>query len=135
MSSRAVSKNTQLIVAGLVAATTISLVVVYFVSSKPVSTAKLDDNNGDENTDENVKNEKSTLTSTNQKKSISPDDTPKKSNVTDEKELHSKIEELDKKGKALFKNKQVSFAIFFLNVYTSFGISDIFSSIIMNYRT
>lgn len=134
MSSRAVSKNTQLIVAGLVAATTISL-VVYFVSSKPVSTAKLDDNNGDENTDENVKNEKSTLTSTNQKKSISPDDTPKKSNVTDEKELHSKIEELDKKGKALFKNKQVSFAIFFLNVYTSFGISDIFSSIIMNYRT
>lgn len=134
MSSRAVSKNTQLIVAGLVAATTISL-VVYFVSSKPVSAAKLDDNNGDENTDENVKNEKSTLTSTNQKKSISPDDTPKKSNVTDEKELHSKIEELDKKGKALFKNKQVSFAIFFLNVYTSFGISDIFSSIIMNYRT
>ena len=134
MSSRAVSKNTQLIVAGLVAATTISL-VVYFVSSKPVSTAKLDDNNGDENTDENVKNEKSTLTSTNQKKGISPDDTPKKSNVTDEKELHSKIEELDKKGKALFKNKQVSFAIFFLNVYTSFGISDIFSSIIMNYRT
>lgn len=105
MSSRAVSKNTQLIVAGLVAATTISL-VVYFVSSKPVSAAKLDDNNGDENTDENVKNEKSTLTSTIQKKSISPDDTPKKSNVTDEKELHSKIEELDKKGKALFKNKQ-----------------------------
>lgn len=112
MSSRAVSKNTQLIVAGLVAATTISL-VVYFVSSKPVSAAKLDDNNGDENTDENVKNEKSTLTSTNQKKIISPDDTPKKSNVTDEKELHSKIEELDKKGKALFKNKQVSFCIFF----------------------
>jgi len=32
--------------------------------------------------------------------------TPKRSNVTDEKELHSKIEELDKKGKALFKKKQ-----------------------------
>ena len=30
-------------------------------------------------------------------------------NPMEEKELHAKIEELDKKGKALFKNKQVRF--------------------------
>lgn len=45
--------------------------------------------------------------------------TPRKSNETttaaiaEEKEMHAKIEELDKKGKALFKNKQVRSGVAF----------------------
>lgn len=112
MSSRTISKNTQLIVAGLAAAATISL-VVYYASLKPATSSskkeKKLDYNGDGST---TKNEKSVLASTksrNVKNTTCPDDTPKKSNVTDEKELHSKIEELDKKGKALFKNKKVCY--------------------------
>mmetsp|Transcript_52233 Transcript_52233/g.59185 ORF Transcript_52233/g.59185 Transcript_52233/m.59185 type:complete len:646 (-) Transcript_52233:29-1966(-) len=109
MSSRTISKNTQLIVAGLAAAATISL-VVYYASLKPATSSSKKENKLDEDGDgSTTTNEKSTLVSTkdrNVKTTTGPDDTPKKSNVTDEKELHSKIEELDKKGKALFKNKK-----------------------------
>ena len=86
MSSK--SKNTQLLVAGLVAAATVSLVLYYASTSKPKS--------------KDVDSKKSS--------SRSIDTTPKKSNrsdVVEEKEMHAKIEELDKKGKALFKAKQV----------------------------
>lgn len=102
MSSK--SKNTQLLVAGLVAAAAIGAVLYY---SKVTSTAKeptkkkskkLDDDN------DNVRQKSSDSAAR------SVDVTPKKSNLsdTDEKQMHSKIEELDKKGKALFKNKQAS---------------------------
>ena len=123
MSSRTTSMNTQLLVAGLVAAATISL-VVYYASLTPATASSKkkekkfdDDNKGDGNASEKgsaTNNKKSTTSSSSTKdKSVKPttessrDATPKKSNVTDEKELHSKIEELDKKGKALFKNKKV----------------------------
>jgi hypothetical protein len=94
MSSK--SKNTQLLVAGLVAAATVSLVLYFATSSSkatvPSKKKKLDDDN-----------------STKKSSNRSIDVTPKKSNRSDvdEKEMHAKIEELDKKGKALFKNKQV----------------------------
>lgn len=112
------SKNTQLMVAGIVAAATISL-VVYFASSKETANAsskkekKLfqDDSSDAVNNEEgNINNRKSTCPSLTKSRgkltASSADDTPQKSNVTDEKELHSKIEELDKKGKALFKSKK-----------------------------
>lgn len=116
MSFRTISKNTQLIVAGLAAAATISLVVVYYASLKPATSSSKKENKLDEDGDgdrSTTTNEKSTLVSTKDRNvkttATGPDDTPKKSNVTDEKELHSKIEELDKKGKALFKNKKVCY--------------------------
>jgi FtsZ-interacting cell division protein ZipA len=112
MSSKSSSKQIQLIVVGLVAAVTISL--VYYVSTSsssssaskgtaPSSTKKKLDDDAD-----NSNNNKSTGRSVG---GVSPSDsTPKKSNesMPEEKEMHTKIEELDKKGKALFKNKQVS---------------------------
>jgi uncharacterized protein HemX len=94
------SKNTQLLLAGLVAAAALGLVLYYASASSTAKestatkpTKKLD-------VDDNPKKPSS---------SRSVDVTPKKSNLsdTDEKKMHSKIEELDKKGKALFKNKQV----------------------------
>lgn len=103
MSSR---KNTQLLVAGLVAAATIG-VVLYFSSAPATAKAKKDVDTGDENDAEDVEKEAppSKPSSKNTEKSARAE-TPKRSNVTDQKELHSKIEELDKKGKALFKAKK-----------------------------
>jgi len=108
------SKNTQLLVAGLVAAATVSL-LVYYSSAPATAKSKKDMDPSDDAKRGDSKNTKtkttpmpsSTSTSTSDEKgAASQNDTPKKSNVTDEKELHSKIEELDKKGKALFKNKK-----------------------------
>ena len=112
------SKHTQLLVVGLVAAATISL-AIYFASTPANAKSKKE-------VVDKGKNKKSTKPATPASKSSSSsscsstdsthefvggivhlDDTPKRSNVTDEKDLHSKIEELDKKGKALFKNKKV----------------------------
>ena len=91
MSSK--SKNTQLLVAGLVAAATVSLVLYYTSTTKATAPSK--------------KKDVDDATTKSSNRSI--DVTPKKSNRSDveEKEMHAKIEELDKKGKALFKNKQV----------------------------
>jgi uncharacterized protein HemX len=101
MSSK--GKNTQLLVAGLVAAAAIGAVLYYSkvaTAKEPTKkkSKKLDDDN------DNVKQKSSDSAAR------SVDVTPKKSNLsdTDEKQMHSKIEELDKKGKALFKNKQAS---------------------------
>ena len=97
MSSK--NKNTQLLVVGLVAAVSVSLILYY--SSKSSSTAK-------EPTKKKKLDDDAAASKGSGSRSI--DLTPKKSNrtdTTDEKEMHAKIEELDKKGKALFKNKQV----------------------------
>jgi hypothetical protein len=109
-------KNTQLLVSGLVAAATLGL-IVYFATRPAAATTtrkkKLDDDGG---------GRPSTGRSVNFAETGS-DATPRKSNESssrsgggsgsvnsspsEEKELHTKIEELDKKGKAFFKNKQV----------------------------
>lgn len=114
MSSRS-AKNTQLLVLGLVAAATVGY-LVYFSSATATAKSKKDEDSGDDGDSGEAKNsttevKKSTpllspSTSTSDVKRAALDDTPKKSNVSDQKELHSKIEELDKKGKALFKNKK-----------------------------
>mmetsp|Transcript_10326 Transcript_10326/g.21919 ORF Transcript_10326/g.21919 Transcript_10326/m.21919 type:complete len:162 (+) Transcript_10326:166-651(+) len=110
------SKNTQLLVVGLVAAATISL-AIYFASTPATAKSIVDDD--EEKKKKSKKLETPASKSSNSSSSstdsthafvggiVHLDDTPKRSNVTDEKELHSKIEELDKKGKALFKVKQV----------------------------
>lgn len=117
-------KNTQLLVTGLVAAVALG-VVVYFATRPAAATTrkkKLDDD--DKSTGRSVDFAET-----------SSDATPRKSNessskkgasgggstsgsstigisVSEERELHSKIEELDKKGKGFFKNKQVRISIF-----------------------
>jgi hypothetical protein len=105
MSSK--GKNTQLLLAGLVAAAAVGLVLYYATSAS--STAK-------ESTKKKTKklldddDPKTSDTTSTKSSSRSVDLTPRKSNLShaDEKKMHLKIEELDKKGKALFKNKQVS---------------------------
>mmetsp|Transcript_6261 Transcript_6261/g.15496 ORF Transcript_6261/g.15496 Transcript_6261/m.15496 type:complete len:639 (+) Transcript_6261:178-2094(+) len=105
MSSRS-SKNTQLLAAGIVAAATIGL-LFYFSSAPKTAPEKSNDDADPGNQQEEKDTKKPSSTSTSGKKSAQPaDGTPKRSNVSDQKELHSKIEELDKKGKALFKNKK-----------------------------
>ena len=106
MSSR---KNTQLVLAGLVAAATIGF-VLYYSSAPSTGKAKEDVGTSDEKETNDVEKEvpSSKAPSTSAEKSDRAE-TPKRSNVTDQKELHSKIEELDKKGKALFKAKKVCF--------------------------
>lgn len=106
MSSK--GKNTQLLLAGIVAAAAVGAVLYYASVTSSSTTAKeskkkskklLDDDN------DNGGPQKASSSSANR----SVDVTPKKSNLSDseEKQMHAKIEELDKKGKALFKNKQV----------------------------
>ena len=112
MSSRT-SKNTQLLAAGIVAAATIGF-MLYFSSSPKTAPAKSkpDADSGKEKEEKDAKQltPSSSATSTSEKKRApTADATPKRSNVSDQKELHSKIEELDKKGKAQFKNKKVCF--------------------------
>jgi len=99
-----------LLTAGLIAIATVGL-LVYFSSVNETAKAKTTKKDEDETTTAPVPAPKKADTSTTTKKeekkaAPTSDATPKKSNVTDQKELHSKIEELDKKGKALFKNKK-----------------------------
>ena len=109
MSSR--SKNTQLLTAGLVAIATIGL-LIYFSNQNDTAKAKTTKKKDEEDVAAPAPTSPTTTAKKEEKKATAAtaiDDakTPKKSNVTDQKELHSKIEELDKKGKALFKNKKV----------------------------
>jgi len=113
MSSRSMSKNTQLFAAAFVAAATVG--VLYYLSSENAkatakSKSKKDDPVDDKKSADVKKpspSSSSTSPSTSKgKQAAAADDTPKKSNVSEQKEMHSKIEELDKKGKALFKNKK-----------------------------
>ena len=103
------SKNTQLLTAGLLAAATVCL-LVYVSNQSKGATAK--SSKKDDTEEEVQKPAPSTAkaSKTVEAKKPSLDATPKRSNVSDQKELHSKIEELDKKGKALFKNKKVRLA-------------------------
>ncbi len=99
------SKSTHLLTVGLIAAATVCLLV--YVNNQG-ATAK-SSKKGDTEEKAGVKPAPSTAkkAKTVDTKKASLDATPKRSNVTDQKELHSKIEELDKKGKALFKSKKV----------------------------
>lgn len=107
MSSK--SKNTQILVASLVAAAAIGLVLFYATSRKSAAKATPKTKKWDDNDDDGTNKNKAKSSSASSSRSV--DVTPKKSNLTDcdEKQMHSKIEELDKKGKALFKNKQVRY--------------------------
>jgi len=112
------NKNTQYVVMGMLAVAAAG--VVYYVSKQQQSTTKskkLDDDN-DLSDDVTVKAKgrsfdfsgvkSTTVDSTedddmnNKEKSVEP------IGEMDEKTLHARIEDLDKKGKAFFKNKQVS---------------------------
>lgn len=107
MSSRS-AKNTQLLVLGLVAAATVGY-LVYFSSATATAKSKKDEDYGDDGDGGDTKKSTPLLspsTNTSDVQRAALDGTPKKSNVSDQKELHSKIEELDKKGKALFKSKK-----------------------------
>ena len=127
-------RNTQLIVGGLLAAVALSL-VVYYTTSPSASSAlalnkkkkkkKLDDDDDDDDAARATPSKGRSVNFSD----VSSDATPRKSNetssssskrtragsggtttshsVAEERELQTKIEELDKKGKALFKNKQV----------------------------
>lgn len=107
MSYRSKNKNTELLIAGLVAAATIGL-AVYFASKPATAKGKnASDDKGETKKESSKPSTPANKSSSGWKKAPILDDTPKRSNVTDEKELHSKIEELDKKGKALFKNRMV----------------------------
>jgi uncharacterized protein HemX len=98
-------KNTQLLLAGLVAAAALGL-VLYYANAK--STSKESTKPSQKKLEDDDDSKPSTTTSTNSG-SRSVDVTPRKSNlsVTDEKIMHTTIEQLDKKGKELFKKKQV----------------------------
>jgi hypothetical protein len=120
MASKSMIKNTQLLVAGLVAAATLGLVYYLATSSSTESASSSSSSKKkkllDEDDGANDKQRGSRSVD------FSSDSTPKKSNesIPEEKQMHAKIEELDKKGKALFKNKQVRKRIFFKQKYCLF---------------
>jgi hypothetical protein len=128
-------KNTQLLISGLVAAVAVS-VLVYF-ATRPSAAGSTAASATAENKKKWKDDDDTTSSTANRSVNFaegSSDATPRKSNeslskkatssgggggsttgtgstisnsISEEKELHSKIEELDKKGKAFFKNKQV----------------------------
>lgn len=104
------NKNSQLLTAGIIAIATAGL-LIYFSSMNDTAKAKTTKKDDAEDTKALAPEPKKTAATTSKKEekkaATTSDATPKKSNVTDQKELHSKIEELDKKGKALFKSKKV----------------------------
>ena len=109
MSSQSTSRNTKLLAAGLAAAFAVSY-LMYLQSRPPANAESKDDN------DESAKKAEKTVVETisEEKQTTAPkkySETPKRSNVTPDekikKQLHLRIEELDKKGKALFKSRKV----------------------------
>ena len=126
------SKQTQLVVAGIAATAVVGLLVYSRLSSKSVATTKkpkkLDDDDDDLLfVDPRAPVEGSTGKGGGNKAvdyvDTASDATPRKSNesggpkpkkavkssptASDEKQIHTTIEALDKKGKTFFKNKQV----------------------------
>jgi hypothetical protein len=108
-------QNTQFLLMGLaaVAAAGVLYYLVQEASSGTVKAKKLSDLD-DLADDDTVQakggtTESSTAKSTTSK-DISASSTSSEQGPMDEKDLHAKIEELDKKGKAFFKNKQVGFS-------------------------
>jgi len=108
MSSQSTSRNTKLLAAGLAAAFAVSY-LMYLQSRPPANAESKDDN------DESAKKAEKTVVETisEEKQTTAPkkySETPKRSNVTPDekikKQLHLRIEELDKKGKALFKSRK-----------------------------
>jgi uncharacterized protein HemX len=106
------NKNTQLVVAGLAAAAAAGI-IYYWLQQQQQNPAtakskKLDDNNDrsiDVRSDDTVQTSNASGTATN-----TTTGSPTKKlddDRLDEKALHAKIEELDKKGKTYFKDKQV----------------------------
>ena len=125
------NKNQQVVVIGLTAATVVGLLYTYYwyQTNTRTGTSKQGAKGGttttttrsdDETTKSSSKDSTTTTTSKagadvppdNNKtdsKTMTDDKTPLVKNTKqDERTLHVRIEELDKKGKALFKNKQVS---------------------------
>jgi hypothetical protein len=106
------NQNTQLIVLGLAAAAAASLLFLWLQQQKdnekaavPSSKKVFDDD--DEMTGRSMASDTSTTKASNATTSTSTKPAKKLDDEWDEKTLHAKIEELDKKGKAYFKNKQV----------------------------
>lgn len=124
MSARSNKQTTQLLLMGLAAVAAVGIMIYLSQNlSTPASNKKaktLDDGDDDDMADDaTVKAKgrsvgggsspvKATTTTTAAK---SPEKSPTSSGPMDEKELHAKIEELDKKGKAFFKNKQVGIIV------------------------
>jgi len=111
MPSSKSNQNTQILLMGL-AAVAAAGVLLYFVRQEP-SPAKAKTLDDDDMADDATVKAKGRSLSSHQKDSPFKASAANKktSNISgrpwDEKALHSKIEELDKKGKAFFKNKQV----------------------------
>ena len=125
--------NNQVILLGAAAALVSASLLYYILSSSSSSKAEKkiggDDDDatdkqgdGGSTTHRSIGTSSSTTTTTPTKtshQSLDTDKTPLVKNGTEgsannnsnNKELHSRIEELDKKGKALFKNKQVSLLV------------------------
>lgn len=122
--------QTQIVlIGGIAAAATLSLLYYFVFSRRELADAKkvdseLEDIAGSTTTD-TKKDTASRTTSSSSAASVpaSPEPTPRgsaasaekdktplvKNTKKDEKEIHAKIEELDKRGKALFKDKQVRY--------------------------
>ena len=114
------TSTTKLLVAGIVTAASVGL-LVYISSTTASAKSKKDINQTNNGECSRVKQRtaSASATATDNKNSgtdnknlgkrpMSRDCTRQNFNLNDQKELHSKIEELDKKGKVLFKNKKVN---------------------------
>jgi len=112
--ARSSAQTKQLVVLGLASAVAVSLLVWKLSQRKPASGKKLDDDDDDDTLPTQAStasrgivtpNKKKTAAS---KKSAADAETPKRTNKTlSNADVNTTIEELDKKGKAFFKNKQV----------------------------
>lgn len=100
------SRSSQLLKVSLIAAATVCL-VIYVNNQSKGATAKSSKKDEDDAEVQKPASSTAKKVKTVDAKKPALDATPKRSNVTDQREIHSKIEELDKKGKALFKSKKV----------------------------
>ena len=102
----------QQIITGLAAAAVASIILWYALKQKSHDKSSGITGDPKDSTVEtkaatdNKSRDKSNLSSNLKGNSVPSETTPKTSNIRDEKSINLQIEELDKKGKLLFKNKQ-----------------------------
>jgi len=101
------TKVNRQVVTGLTAAAIASVVLWYAYKQRSATGTISRGSKGDaKDTKARDKSRDLSSSSVTQSNSSSDTSTPTTSNITDEKSINLKIEELDKKGKVLFKNKQ-----------------------------
>ena len=145
------TKRQQLVVAGFAAAATISLLYYWYSTSSNKEKVKAK-SSSKYHQDKKVSSSRGVAPSKtpppptgadstpnirrSQRESLN-DKTPLVKNTTkqDEKALHAKIEDLDKKGKALFKNKQVRYFLLMVGSYSCWRCCSSHSLLILSYPT